>query len=263
MSNFLGRKSIYFLYTANYLMNLIKKITLIFLVSTLVSSKVSATDECFEGTSRAIFKFNMAFDNAILEPIAKGYNKLPEPIKKGTSNFTSNIATLLSIPNHVFQGNLKEAGDATASFLINSTIGIIGLSNPAEKLGFEAQKEDVGQTLGTYGFGPGCYFVLPILGPTTARDSLGMLADSFVDPFAHVTWRENELFGLSGQKLDYIAVKSTTAVDFRADNDANFESIEKNSIDLYASFKSLYLQDRENKIENSSESNDDWGSLDN
>jgi phospholipid-binding lipoprotein MlaA len=244
-------------------MNLIKKITLIFLVSTLVSSKVSATDECFEGTSRAIFKFNMAFDNAVLEPIAKGYNKLPEPIKKGTSNFTSNIATLLSIPNHVFQGNLKEAGDATASFLINSTIGIIGLSNPAEKLGFEAQKEDVGQTLGTYGFGPGCYFVLPILGPTTARDSLGMLADSFVDPFAHVTWRENELFGLSGQKLDYIAVKSTTAVDFRADNDANFESIEKNSIDLYASFKSLYLQDRENKIENSSESNDDWGSLDN
>ena len=244
-------------------MNLIKKITLIFLVSTLVSSKVSATDECFEGTSRAIFKFNMAFDNAILEPIAKGYNKLPEPIKKGTSNFTSNIATLLSIPNHVFQGNLKEAGDATASFLINSTIGIIGLSNPAEKLGFEAQKEDVGQTLGTYGFGPGCYFVLPILGPTTARDSLGMLADSFVDPFAHVTWRENELFGLSGQKLDYIAIKSTTAVDFRADNDANFESIEKNSIDLYASFKSLYLQDRENKIENSSESNDDWGSLDN
>ena len=263
MSNFLGRKSIYFLYTANYLMNLIKKITLIFLVSTLVSSKVSATDECFEGTSRAIFKFNMAFDNAILEPIAKGYNKLPEPIKKGTSNFTSNIATLLSIPNHVFQGNLKEAGDATASFLINSTIGIIGLSNPAEKLGFEAQKEDVGQTLGTYGFGPGCYFVLPILGPTTARDSLGILADSFVDPFAHVTWRENELFGLSGQKLDYIAIKSTTAVDFRADNDANFESIEKNSIDLYASFKSLYLQDRENKIENSSESNDDWGSLDN
>ena len=244
-------------------MNLIKKITLIFLVSTLVSSKVSATDECFEGTSRAIFKFNMAFDNAILEPIAKGYNKLPEPIKEGTSNFTSNIATLLSIPNHVFQGNLKEAGDATASFLINSTIGIIGLSNPAEKLGFEAQKEDVGQTLGTYGFGPGCYFVLPILGPTTARDSLGILADSFVDPFAHVTWRENELFGLSGQKLDYIAIKSTTAVDFRADNDANFESIEKNSIDLYASFKSLYLQNRQNKINNSSDSEDDWGNLDN
>ena len=64
-------------------------------------------DECFEKTSRAIFKFNMALDDAILEPIAKGYNKLPEPIKNGTSNFTSNIATLLSIPNHLAQGNLK------------------------------------------------------------------------------------------------------------------------------------------------------------
>ena len=234
-------------------------IFLILVSSLLISSKAAVSEECFEGTSRAVFKFNMAFDNAILGPIAKGYNKLPKQIKNGTSSFTSNVATLLSIPNHVFQGNLKEAGDATASFLINSTIGIVGLGNPAEKLGFKAQKEDVGQTLGVYGVGPGCYFVLPILGPTTVRDSFGMVADSIVDPFAHITWRENELVGISGQKLDYLAVKGTAAVDFRADNDVNFESLEKNSIDLYASFKSLYLQ---NRINNSSQSNDDWGSLD-
>ncbi len=229
----------------------------------LITSESIASDECFEKTSRAIFKFNMGFDNAILEPIAKGYNKLPEPIKNGTSNFTSNIATLLSIPNHFLQGNLKGAGDATASFLINSTIGIIGLANPAEKLGLNAQKEDVGQTLGTYGVGPGCYFVLPILGPTTARDSIGMIADTFIDPFAHITWREKELKGISGNQIDYVAVKGTTAVDFRADNETNFESLEKNSIDLYASYKSLYLQNRENKINNSSEAEDDWGNLDN
>ena len=90
----------------------------------LISSEVKASNECFEGASRAIFKFNMGFDNAILEPLAKGYNKLPEPVKNGTSNFTSNIATLLSIPNHLLQGNLKGASDATASFLINTTIGI-------------------------------------------------------------------------------------------------------------------------------------------
>ena len=244
-------------------MKLKKFITLLFPALLLMSSHIKASEECFEGTSRAIFKFNMAFDNAIVEPIAKGYNKLPEPIKNGTSNFTSNIATLLSIPNHLLQGNLVEAGDATASFLINSTIGIIGLTNPAEKMGLKAQKEDVGQTLGSYGVGPGCYFVLPILGPTTARDSIGMIADSFVDPFAHVTWRENELFGTSGNQIDYIAVKSTTAVDFRADNEVNFDSLEKTSIDLYASFKSLYLQNRENKINNSSESENDWGNLDN
>ena len=178
-------------------------------------------------------------------------------------NFTSNIATLLAIPNHLAQGSFKEAGNATASFLINTTIGIIGFSNPAQKMGFSAQKEDVGQTLGSYGIGPGCYFVLPILGPTTARDSLGMIADTFVDPFAHVTWRENELLGVSGNQIDYLGVKGTTAIDFRADNEKNFDNLEKNSIDLYASFKSLYLQNRKNKINNSSEGEDDWGNLDN
>ena len=240
-----------------------KLITLLFPMIFVVSFEARAIDECFEGTSRAIFKFNMGIDNAVIEPIAKAYNKLPEPVKNGTSNFTSNIATLLSIPNHLLQGNLKGAGDATASFLINTTVGVIGLANPAEKLGLKAQQEDVGQTLGAYGIGPGCYFVLPILGPTTARDTIGMLADSFVDPFAHVTWREKELFGSSGNQFDYIAVKGTTAVDFRADNVTNFDSLEKNSIDLYASFKSLYLQNRENKIKNSSEVESEWGNLDN
>ena len=176
-------------------MKLKKYIILFSSILLLASTEIKASDECFEKTSRAIFKFNMGFDNAILEPIAKGYNKLPEPIKNGTSNFTSNIATLLSIPNHLAQGNLKSAGDATASFLINTTVGIIGLANPAEKMGLKAQQEDVGQTLGSYGVGPGCYFVLPILGPTTARDSVGMIADTFVDPFAHITWREKELLG--------------------------------------------------------------------
>ena len=241
--------------------NLIKNILIVTSVTFFISLNANATDECFEKSSRAIFNFNMALDKAIIKPLAKGYNKLPEPIKNGTSNFTSNIATLLSIPNHVFQGNIKEAGDATASFVINTTIGIIGLANPAEKLGLSSQKEDVGQTLGAYGVGPGCYFVLPIFGPTTARDSLGMIADSFVDPFAHVTLRENELFGVSGSQLDYISVKGATAVDFRADNDVNFDSLEKNSIDLYSSFKSVYLQDRENKINNSSTDDGAWGNL--
>ena len=244
-------------------MKLNKYIILLSTILMLLVTGVKAADECFEGTSRAIFKFNMALDNAVIEPIAKGYNKLPEPIKNGTSNFTSNIATLLSIPNHLLQGNLKNAGDATASFLINTTIGIIGLANPAEKLGLKAQKEDVGQTLGAYGVGPGCYFVLPVLGPTTARDSVGMVADTFVDPFAHVTWREKELFSSSGNKIDYIAVKGTSAVDYRGSNMKNFDSLEKNSLDMYSSMKSVYLQDRERKVNNSSDSDDeDWGNLD-
>ena len=240
-----------------------KIIILLSFLTPLILTTAKATEECFEKQSRAIFKFNMAFDDAVIEPIAKSYNKLPDPIKSGASNFTSNIGVLLSIPNNFMQGNFKQLGHSTASFFINSSVGIFGILNPAEKMGFKPHKEDVGQTLGTYGVSTGCYFVLPLLGPTTVRDSLGMIADSFVDPFAHVTWRENELFGASGNQFDYLAVKGTTAVDFRADNEVNFDSLEKNSIDLYASFKSLYLQNRENKINNSSESENDWGNLDN
>ena len=154
-------------------------------------SSVKATEECFENVSRAIFKFNMVLDDIVLEPLAKGYNKLPSPVKTGTNNFTSNIATLLSIPNNIFQGNIKQVGHSAGSFLINTSVGIVGFLNPAEKMGLNPHKEDVGQTLGTYGFGPGCYFVLPVLGPTTVRDSIGLVADTFVDPFAQITLREN------------------------------------------------------------------------
>ena len=240
-----------------------KILVFVFSILNLLTTNANSTEECFEGTSRAVFKFNMALDDVILEPIAKGYNKLPSPIKSGASNFTSNIGTLLSIPNNLLQGNFKQLGHSIGSFALNTTVGILGFLNPAEKLGLKPHKEDVGQTLGSYGIGPGCYFVLPILGPTTARDSLGLLADTFVDPFAHVTIREHEMFGTSGNSLDYFSVKTTGAVNFRADNDKNLESLEKTSIDLYSSFKSIYLQDRENKVRNSIEDEDEWGNLDN
>ena len=243
-----------------------KKISSVLLVSLILSSTpngLKAAEECFEGVSRSVFKFNMAFDDVILEPVSKGYNKLPEVIKRGTSNFTSNIATLLSIPNSLLQGNFNQLGHATGSVIINSTFGVLGFLNPAERIGLNPHKEDLGQTLGTYGIGSGCYFILPILGPTTVRDSVGLVADTFIDPFAHVTIRENELIGISGNTLDYFSVKGVSAVDFRADNITSFDSLEKNSIDLYSSVKSIYLQTRKNKIANSNEDQDDWGSLDN
>ena len=230
----------------------------------LVSASAQSEKECFEKLSRGIFKFNQGFDNIVLEPVAKVYNKLPEPVKNGTGNFTSNIATLLSIPNHLLQGELRSAGHATGSFLVNSTVGIFGLGNPAEKMGLKNQKEDLGQTLGAYGVKGGCYFVLPILGPTTLRDTVGMVVDNnYLDAFARVTWHEKEIKSISGSKLDYVGIKSAEAIDFRGDNIINFESLEKNSIDLYAATKSLYLQNRSKKINNETGTDDDaWGDLD-
>lgn len=244
-------------------LKILKKIMIILVITMLSTSSSNAVEECFEGVSRAIFKFNMGFDNLILEPVAKGYNKLPKPIKSGTSNFTSNLSTLLSIPNNILQGNIKQLGHSIGSFTINTTVGVLGFLNPAEKIGLKPHKEDVGQTLGSYGIGQGCYYVLPFLGPTTLRDSIGLLADSFIDPFAQITIRDKELLGISGSRLDYYSVKGTSVVDFRSDNLANLNSLEKNSIDLYSSFKSIYLQDRENKLKNSTSNDDDWGNLDN
>jgi len=239
-----------------------KSIILIITSLFLLSSNLSAETEkeCFEKVSRGIFKFNKVFDKAVLRPIANGYNKLPETIKKSTGNFTSNIATLLTVPNHVLQGNWRLAGESSASFLINSTIGVLGFGNPAARMGLKNQQEDIGQTLGAYGIGAGCYYVMPILGPTTIRDSIGMIADTFIDPFANITLRDNEFLSVSGSDVDYFSVKGATAVDFRADNMVNLDSLEKNSIDMYAAMKSLYLQNNAKKISNtfSSEDEDDW-----
>ena len=249
-------------------MYFIKKNIKIFIIAVLsftllTANTVKSAEECFEKTSRVIFDFNMALDDIVLEPLSKGYNKLPVPVKKGATNFTSNVGTLLSIPNNILQGDVKQLGHSIGSFAINTTVGILGFLNPAEKIGLKPHKEDVGQTLGSYGIGPGCYFVLPVFGPTTVRDSIGMLADTFVDPFAHITIRENELFGASGNNLDYYSIKATSAVNFRADNDTNFKNLEKNSIDLYSALKSIYLQDRENKVRNSITDEDEWGNLNN
>ena len=233
----------------------------LFFLSTNLSAKTEV--ECFEKVSRGIFKFNKSFDKNVLRPIAASYNKLPEPIKKGTGNFTSNIATLLTVPNHILQGQWKLAGESSASFVVNSTVGILGFANPAAKMGLKNQQEDVGQTLGAYGVGAGCYFVLPILGPTTVRDSVGMIADTFVDPFAQITLRQKELLSVTGSDIDYFSIKSANAVDFRADNMVNLDSLEKNSIDMYAAMKSLYLQNRAKKIGNtfSSEEDDEWANF--
>ena len=211
------------------------------------------------------------FEVKLLALVFIGAGSLLYPFAKGSRIASSttilNLKMALLVPSK--HSSVEFAKDVLNVMKIKTTIKnfnfliIFGIFNPAEKIGLKPYKEDVGQTLGSYGIGPGCYFVLPILGPTTARDSLGLLADTYLDPFAHVTIREKELLSSSGNNLDYYSVKATSAIDFRANNDKNLESLEKNSLDFYTSVKSIYLQDRENKIRNSTESEDEWGNLDN
>ena len=133
--------------------------------------------DCSEGFNRASFAFNQGLDKIIIKPVAKFYKSLPSPIKSGTSNALDNLSSLITIPNNLLQGEFKEAGVNTGRFLINSTVGILGLVDAAEHMGFvEYVKEDYGQSLAVAGVGPGCYLVLPVLGPSTARDAVSSIA---------------------------------------------------------------------------------------
>ena len=206
--------------------------------------------DCFEGINRGIFAFNQALDASVFEPLAKGYRLLPSPIRSGTSNFISNLSLVVTVPNNVLQGDLGLAGKNTARFVVNSTVGILGLFDPATKLGLnDYNKEDYGQTLGRWGVGEGCYLVLPVLGPSTARDAIGSLANYFGgDAWYNITVGQDTHYV---SDFDYYASKGADGIDFRAKNLEAINNLEKNSIDFYASVKSLYLQDRRKRILNS------------
>ena len=152
------------------------------------ASSEDSAQECFEGFSRAMFSLNHGLDKVLFEPVAKGYRAIPLPIRKGTGNAVDNLRSLLTLTNNILQGDFQMAGNTVGRFVINSTVGILGIWDPAAALGLKKQgKEDFGQTLGRWGTNSGCYFVLPILGPTTVRDTAGLVGNLFLDPVYHIT----------------------------------------------------------------------------
>ena len=220
-------------------------ISLVILTTNLQAEEKYTANECFEKFSRGTLKFNQGLDKAIFKPIAKGYRALPVPIRTGTSNFVANLRSLLTFSNNVLQGDIKGAGNTAGRFAINTTVGILGIFDPASKMGFEEKgKEDFGQTLAVWGSGSGCYFVLPVLGPTTTRDAIGLVGNVFVDPVYQLTHNTETDIVIGNDNLqehNYYYYKGTDAVDFRSKNIESIDSLEKNSIDFYASVKSLSL----------------------
>ena len=222
--------------------------------------------DCFESLNRGIFSFNQGLDKVLFKPLSKGYRKLPQPVRSGTSNVLSNLGSVVTIPNNILQGKVKDASINTLRLIVNSTLGIAGIFDVASYYGLEkSDKEDYGQTLGTWGVGEGCYFVLPVLGPTTVRDSIRSLASiSGGNAWYNVTVANDTQYF---NEADYYLSQALSGIDFRAKNLESFDSLEKTSIDLYASIRSLYLQDRKRKINNLDEvtetmSDDDWEEID-
>ncbi len=254
-----------------------KKIIILSLISVFLSFNANAgadgenflskknpgeVKECFKKVNRATFSFNQGLDRTIFKPVAKAYRKLPSVIRSGSGNVVTNLSNLVTIPNNILQGNFKKAGINIARLTVNTTIGIFGIFDVASGFGFvEYEKEDYGQTLGVLGTKEGCYLILPILGPSTARDALGTLA-GFVggDPWYNVTVKNDTQYF---KDSDYYISKGTSGVDFRAKNIGSLDNLETNSIDFYAAIKSLYLQDRRHKILNtnkttSTQDDNDW-----
>ena len=242
-----------------------KNILITSLISLMLASSASAdTDgqnslsknnpgkvkDCFEGLNRATFSLNQKLDKAIFKPVAKGYRSLPSPIRTGTSNALINVSSLITIPNNILQGEIKTAGVNVGRFVLNTTIGVIGVFDVAEKMGFpEYEKEDYGQTLGKWGVGAGCYVVLPVLGPSTVRDTFGSFINVLGgDPYYNASTHGNNEYLTDSV---FMTTKIISGIDFRAKNLESIDNLEKNSMDFYASVRSLYLQDRQQKIKNS------------
>jgi phospholipid-binding lipoprotein MlaA len=196
-----------------------------------------------ETVNRAIFGFNNVADKIILEPAAKGYRKLPSPIQTGIGNFLSNLKMPLVIVNQLLQGQGTNAAESTGRLLVNSTAGLFGLIDVADKIGLEKKQEDFGQTLAKWGVGDGFYLVLPIFGPSNVRDTAGMILAYTTDPVNAYAVRENEPWILPIRT-------ATNAVDQRSKIIDEVNAMRDNSLDYYAAVRSSYYQNRKAAILN-------------
>ena len=203
-------------------------------------------DEIFdplEPVNRAIFSFNNFADKIVLEPAAKGYKKLPSPIQSGIGNFLNNLKLPLVVVNQLLQGQGKNAAESSGRFIVNSTAGLLGLVDVAEKIGLEQTQEDFGQTLATWGVGDGFYIVLPIFGPSNVRDTAGMILTYTTDPINAYAVREGEAWLLPLRT-------ATNAIDQRSKIIDEVNALRNNSIDYYAAVRSSYYQNRKAAVLN-------------
>jgi phospholipid-binding lipoprotein MlaA len=188
----------------------------------------------WQGYNRAVFFFNTDFDNAFLKPTAKAYQFVtPDAVDEGVTNFFNNVADATSAVNNALQFKLSRAGNDVGRVLVNTTVGLVGFFDVASNLGMANYKEDFGQTLGYWGFEAGPYFVLPILGPSSVRDSFGLAGDIALDPFFSIN--KNEV---------YWGFVTLRVVDRRADLLVAGELMDEAAIDPYAFVRDAYLQRR-------------------
>jgi phospholipid-binding lipoprotein MlaA len=202
-----------------------------------------------EPLNRGIFEFNRIVDGLIVKPATQLYAfAVPEPGRRGVSNFLANLRSPVIFINHLLQGEGDRAGVTLGRFMINSTMGIFGIFDFASVVGVEPREDaDFGQTLGVWGVGGGAYLVLPLFGPSTLRDAGGLAVDTFFfDPFPYVTESEAQL-----------ARWGATTVDTRYRYGPLIDDLEASSLDFYVAARSAFLQNRASRIRRDGEVRDE------
>lgn len=202
-----------------------------------------AQNDPYEPTNRAISDLNLKLDKYFAKPVAKGYNAVvPQFARNGVHNFLTNLDKPVTFGNDLLQGEGTRAGQTLSRFTVNIALGVGGLVDVATMIGIPDHSEDFGQTLGVYGAGEGPYLVLPFMGPNPPRDLAGNVVDIFIDPTTYIRFHGSDTW--------YAVRSGVSVLDLRARNIDTLEQIERTSIDLYATTRSLYRQYRNSEIRN-------------
>lgn len=210
------------------------------------ASDPAAISDPWEGMNRNLYAVHDSVDRAVLEPVARGYRAItPRPVRTGVLNFLRNLRGPVIFANDVLQGEVNRAGTTAGRFAINTTIGVVGLFDPATSMGLERHDEDFGQTLAVWGVDSGPYIFVPLLGPTTVRDGAGRMIDVAFDP---LTWAEFD-------EVDEVRMGRTivAGVAQREQLIETVEGVRENSLDPYVSIRSSYGLLRESAIQNGAE----------
>lgn len=200
---------------------------------------ISSTGEAdpLEAQNRRVHEFNRGIDRALLRPASQGYvSAVPDEIAQSVSNFAGNISLPGVIVNNLFQGDLESAGVNTFRFALNTTLGLVGLFDPAGDFGIYERDTDFGETLHVWGVGEGDYLVLPFLGPSTTRDAVGTVVDFFTNPLTARLPEPEKYYGT--------AARIAKQVGDRGRYSETIDSVLYDSADGYAQTRSFYLQNR-------------------
>ncbi len=222
----------------------------VLLTACATGNQSDGVSDPIEGLNRGIFKFNDAVDTAVLKPVAEGYRAgVPKPARTGVRNALRNLKTPTLVANNLLQGDLSSACDGLTRFFANTLFGLGGTIDVAGAEGVTYKEEDFGQTLGVWGAGHGPYVVLPFFGPSSVRDTTGLVVDTYADPFR--LWTSNT----DRDALGYGRM-ALSAVDKREELLDVLADLKKNSIDYYAATKSAYIQRRETLVTNNAQTGD-------